>query len=80
MLKEIRALEALAQVRQEEKERMNGSRVNEHRKRRVPATNWMVLIAILAAVFALGKVSTGQEYVPYVKDTGVVVERSDDGS
>ncbi len=32
---------------------MNGSRLNEHRKRRVPATNWLVLVAIIAALYAL---------------------------
>ncbi len=32
---------------------MNGNRLQEHRKRRVPATNWMILIAVIAALFAL---------------------------
>jgi hypothetical protein len=59
----------------------NGSRLNEHRKRRVPATNWMILIGIIAGVLALGATLTkGQEfentplYKPFSMGTGVIVE------
>ncbi|MBW2561260.1 MAG: hypothetical protein JRE40_10465, partial [Deltaproteobacteria bacterium] len=44
---------------------------------RVPATNWMVLIAVIAAIFALGKVSTGQEYEPYRMNTGIIHAQSE---
>jgi len=33
---------------------MNGSRLREHRKSRVPATAWMVAIGLIAAAVALG--------------------------
>ncbi len=53
---------------------MNGNRLKEHRRRRVPATNWMVLIAVMAAMMALGDtLSKSQEYEPYHSDTGVIV-------
>jgi hypothetical protein len=38
----------------------------------------MVLIAVIAGILALGAtLSKGQEYEPYVKDTGVMVERAE---
>jgi hypothetical protein len=55
----------------------NGNRLGEHRKRRVPATNWIALATIIAVIFVLGKVSTGQEYVPYNQGTGLVVQQAE---
>jgi hypothetical protein len=52
----------------------NGSRLGDHRKQRVPATNWMVLIAIIAALFALSPTIAKGQYEPYTQGTGLIVQ------
>ena len=55
---------------------MNGSRLQEHRKRRVPATNWMILVAVIAAILALSPMlSKGAEPLTqtFNADTGLIV-------
>lgn len=55
MLKEVRWLEALAKVRQKEKEaknkQTNGSRLREHRMPRVPLKSWIFLVMVIVAMF-----------------------------
>jgi hypothetical protein len=51
---------------------MNGSRQNEHRKSKVPGLHWVTLVVVVALIFFLARASGSQEYVPYVKDTGIV--------
>jgi hypothetical protein len=56
------------------KDRQNGSRLGGHRKLRVSPESWMILIGVIAAVFALGATLTeGQEYKPYNQGTGLIV-------
>jgi hypothetical protein len=72
MLREIKALGAVADMKQ------NGSRLGEHRKRRVPAIHWMMLIAIMAGIVALGATLTrAQEYTPYTQGTGLIVQQAE---
>ena len=57
---------------------MNGNRIGEHRKPRVPATNWMVLVGIIAAIVALGAMNAkGQEYEPFNAGTGLLVQEAE---
>ena len=54
---------------------MNGNRLNEHRKRRVPITNWMILIGVIAGVLALGATlskGAGPEMLKFNGNTGSV--------
>ena len=56
----------------------NGSRLGEHRKRRVPATNWLVLVGILAAIFALSPwLANAQDYQAYNEGTGLIVQQAE---
>jgi hypothetical protein len=56
---------------------MNGSRLNEHRKPRVSPESWWLLAMFVAALFLWGERTQAQEYVPYVKDTGTIVQQAE---
>jgi hypothetical protein len=56
---------------------MNGSRLSEHRMPRVSPESWILLAMFIAALFLWGERTQAQEYVPYVKDTGTIVEQAE---
>ena len=56
---------------------MNGSRLNEHRKPRVSPESWILLGIVVVAMLALVQWQAEAQYVPYVKDTGVIVEQAE---
>jgi hypothetical protein len=56
----------------------NGSGLGEHRKPRVPAMHWMLLVGAIAGVLALGAtLSKGQQYEPYNQGTGLIVAQAE---
>jgi hypothetical protein len=57
---------------------MNESRLIEHRKPRVSPESWALLAIVVVALLALVHwQAKGQEYTPYVKGTGVIVEQAE---
>jgi hypothetical protein len=55
----------------------NGSRLSEHRMPRVSPESWILLVMLVAALVFWGERTQAQEYVPYVKDTGTIVEQAE---
>jgi hypothetical protein len=64
----------LTRRRKNMEDRQNGSRLGAHRKPRVSAESWMLLVGLIAALFIFCELATAQEYKPYTIDTGVIVD------
>ena len=56
---------------------MNGSRLLEHRKPRVPGESWMVLVGLIVALFVFCELASSQEYEPYTMNTGLIVQSAE---
>ncbi|KKN92345.1 hypothetical protein LCGC14_0208360 [marine sediment metagenome] len=53
---------------------MNGSRLREHRAPKVSFESWFLLFGLISGLLILGPIAVkGQEYKPFVKDTGIIV-------
>jgi hypothetical protein len=52
----------------------NGSRLGEHRKRRVSPESWWLLGIVVVALLSLVQYSEAQEYEPFNVGTGLVVQ------
>ena len=53
---------------------MNGNRLREHRQPKVSFESWFLLVGLITGLLILGPIAAkGQDYEPYVKDTGTMV-------